>query len=217
LCLLALPVAQAVTKYSITAQQQQQPDAASFSIRDVFVARPGYVLLSAGEALSRVSAPWCAGPAGIASIRDRAACFVSICGLGLQNVLQLTSTDVCISNSCLYSTHKGVPSNRPLCLARLLLQLQLLLLPSDYSQVELRMLAHFSGDRLLQQLLSQSGPGVDVFSLIAAAWLQQGRAGAAGAGQQLHMCLHHCMAATAHWKAPRSTQMHAVWKQKTWR
>jgi hypothetical protein len=38
-----------VTKYSITAEQQQQPDAASFSIRDVFVARPGYVLLSAGK------------------------------------------------------------------------------------------------------------------------------------------------------------------------
>ncbi|WIA11812.1 hypothetical protein OEZ85_011902 [Tetradesmus obliquus] len=94
------PNLQAVTKYSITAQQQQQqPDASSFSIRDVFVARPGYVLLSA-----------------------------------------------------------------------------------DYSQVELRLLAHFSGDRLLQQLLSQSGPDGDVFSLIAAAWLQQGAAGSSGCG-----------------------------------
>lgn len=57
----------------------------------------------------------------------------------------------------------------------------LLLPPPDYSQVELRLLAHFSGDRLLQQLLSQSGPGGDVFSLIAAAWLQQGAAGPSGA------------------------------------
>jgi hypothetical protein len=62
-----------------------------------------------------------------------------------------------------------------------LLPLLLLLLPSaDYSQVELRLLAHFSGDRLLQQLLSQSGPDGDVFTLIAAAWLQQGSRGLAG-------------------------------------
>jgi hypothetical protein len=51
----ALHAPQAVTKYSITSQQQQQPDAASFSIRDVFVARPGYVLLSAGKACARIN------------------------------------------------------------------------------------------------------------------------------------------------------------------
>jgi hypothetical protein len=74
------------------------------------------------------------------------------------------------------------------------LLLLLLLLP-DYSQVELRLLAHFSGDRLLQQLLSQSGPGGDVFSLIAAAWLQQGRPGPAGWLQLImkHHLLVQCL------------------------
>jgi hypothetical protein len=65
------------------------------------------------------------------------------------------------------------------CVA-LLPPLLLLLSSADYSQVELRLLAHFSADRLLQQLLSQSGPDGDVFSLIAAAWLQQGSRGPAG-------------------------------------
>lgn len=56
-----------------------------------------------------------------------------------------------------------------------------LLLSADYSQLELRLLAHFSGDQLLLQVLSQSGANGDVFNLIAAAWQQPGqRPGAEG-------------------------------------
>eukprot|EP00775_Hariotina_reticulata_P003333 gene3333-3610_t len=59
-----------------------------------------------------------------------------------------------------------------------------LLLSADYSQLELRLLAHFSGDMLLQRLLQQSGAQGDVFSLIAEAWLQPaGQQTAAGIEQ----------------------------------
>lgn len=100
---------QAVTKYIITAHQQQQATSSSptagpcvLNIRDAFVARPGTVLLSA-----------------------------------------------------------------------------------DYSQIELRLLAHFSGDSLLRQLMHQSGSQGDVFKLIAAAWMQPG-----GASGRFHSLWH---------------------------
>ncbi|KAG2429354.1 hypothetical protein HXX76_011120 [Chlamydomonas incerta] len=46
-----------------------------------------------------------------------------------------------------------------------------LLVSADYSQIELRLLAHLSGDLRLQQLLRSGG---DVFRQIAAAWLRPG-------------------------------------------
>ncbi|PNW81729.1 hypothetical protein CHLRE_06g257800v5 [Chlamydomonas reinhardtii] len=46
-----------------------------------------------------------------------------------------------------------------------------LLVSADYSQIELRLLAHLSGDMRLQQLLRSGG---DVFRQIAAAWLRPG-------------------------------------------
>lgn len=49
-----------------------------------------------------------------------------------------------------------------------------MLLAADYSQVELRILAHLSGDARLQALLSQTGMGGDIFCLIAASWLHGG-------------------------------------------
>jgi len=74
----------------------------------------------------------------------------------------------------------GQPDTR-----QLLLLAGKLLLSADYSQLELRLLAHFSGDLLLQQLLQQSGAQGDVFSLIAAAWLQPAGQRTAPGGAQL--------------------------------
>jgi hypothetical protein len=74
----------------------------------------------------------------------------------------------------------GQPDTR-----RLLLLAGKLLLSADYSQLELRLLAHFSGDLLLQQLLQQSGAQGDVFSLIAEAWLQPAGQRTAPRGEQL--------------------------------
>ncbi|GLI65686.1 hypothetical protein VaNZ11_009293 [Volvox africanus] len=54
-----------------------------------------------------------------------------------------------------------------------------LLVAADYSQIELRLLAHLSGDLRLQKLLKmgQNGSGgADAFRLIAAAWLRPGTA-----------------------------------------
>lgn len=42
------------------------------------------------------------------------------------------------------------------------------LLSADYSQIEVRLMAHFSGDRSLVALLSQ--PAGDLFRLLAAQW-----------------------------------------------
>ncbi|KAK9804751.1 hypothetical protein WJX72_003400 [[Myrmecia] bisecta] len=47
------------------------------------------------------------------------------------------------------------------------------LLAADYSQIELRVLAHLSGDSTLIRLLQQAGARGDVFSLIASTWLRQ--------------------------------------------
>lgn len=49
-----------------------------------------------------------------------------------------------------------------------LLQDDWLLLTADYSQIELRMMAHFSKDSLLVELLSD--PQGDIFAMIAAKW-----------------------------------------------
>ena len=47
------------------------------------------------------------------------------------------------------------------------------LISADYSQVELRVLAHLSGDPQLIHILSQAGFQGDAFALIATAWLRQ--------------------------------------------
>lgn len=49
-----------------------------------------------------------------------------------------------------------------------------LLLAADYSQIELRLLAHMSGDEKLTALLRRAGAQGDAFSLIAANWLRCG-------------------------------------------
>lgn len=46
-----------------------------------------------------------------------------------------------------------------------------LLIAADYSQVELRVLAHLSGDAALVRLLQQAGPAGDAFKHIAHSWL----------------------------------------------
>ncbi|KAA6418852.1 MAG: DNA polymerase I [Trebouxia sp. A1-2] len=48
-----------------------------------------------------------------------------------------------------------------------------LLVAADYSQVELRVLAHLSGDTKLIQILRQAGVGGDAFALIAKTWLRK--------------------------------------------
>ncbi len=48
-----------------------------------------------------------------------------------------------------------------------------LLLAADYSQIELRVLAHLSGDLKLIQILRQAGVGGDAFALIAKTWLRK--------------------------------------------
>lgn len=53
----------------------------------------------------------------------------------------------------------------------LLLQENWLLLTADYSQIELRLMAHFSKDASLVEFLSK--PHGDVFRLIAARWTAQ--------------------------------------------
>ena len=47
------------------------------------------------------------------------------------------------------------------------------LIAADYSQIELRVLAHLSGDPKLIQILRQAGAGGDAFALIARTWLRQ--------------------------------------------
>lgn len=44
-------------------------------------------------------------------------------------------------------------------------------------QIELRVLAHLSGDAVLVQLLRQAGAAGDAFHLIASTWLGSGEAG----------------------------------------
>ncbi|GAB4813275.1 hypothetical protein N2152v2_000321 [Parachlorella kessleri] len=53
-----------------------------------------------------------------------------------------------------------------------------MLLAADYSQVELRVLAHLSGDAELIRLLRQAGAAGDAFQLIASMWLGSGSVGA---------------------------------------
>ena len=47
------------------------------------------------------------------------------------------------------------------------------LIAADYSQIELRVLAHLSGDPKLIQILRQAGASGDAFALIARTWLRQ--------------------------------------------
>lgn len=47
------------------------------------------------------------------------------------------------------------------------------LIGADYSQVELRVLAHLSGDPHLIHILTQAGLQGDAFALIAKTWLRQ--------------------------------------------
>ena len=46
------------------------------------------------------------------------------------------------------------------------------LLAADYSQIELRVLAHLSGDLKLIEVLRQAGANGDAFALIAKTWLR---------------------------------------------
>lgn len=52
-----------------------------------------------------------------------------------------------------------------------LLQENMVLLTADYSQIELRLMAHFSRDSSLIELLSK--PHGDVFTMIAAKWTEK--------------------------------------------
>lgn len=47
------------------------------------------------------------------------------------------------------------------------------LIGADYSQIELRVLAHLSGDPQLLHILAQAGLQGDAFALIAKTWLRQ--------------------------------------------
>lgn len=53
----------------------------------------------------------------------------------------------------------------------LLLQENMVLLTADYSQIELRLMAHFSKDISLIELLSK--PHGDVFTMLAAKWTEK--------------------------------------------
>lgn len=66
-----------------------------------------------------------------------------------------------------------------------------LLLSADYSQIELRLLAHFSKDAGLQQLLRQAGPAGDVFTAMAARCMKDLATGAwwLGSAAQLSKCM----------------------------
>ena len=50
------------------------------------------------------------------------------------------------------------------------------LIAADYSQVELRVLAHLSGESKLIQILRQAGVSGDAFALIAKTWLRRASA-----------------------------------------
>jgi hypothetical protein len=64
-----------------------------------------------------------------------------------------------------------------------------LLLSADYSQIELRLLAHFSKDAGLQQLLRQAGPAGDVFTAMAARCMKDPATGAWWLGSSWAMYL----------------------------
>ena len=58
------------------------------------------------------------------------------------------------------------------------------LIAADYSQIELRVLAHLSGDARLMDILRQAGVSGDAFALIAKTWLRQPNA----SGRWLKCC-----------------------------
>jgi hypothetical protein len=99
-----------------------------------------------------------------------------------QNHLSIVPTPQAVTKYCISSPASGSTSSNPSASvinirSAFIAPKGSVLISADYSQIELRVLAHMSQDAKLMHLLRQAGAKGDAFSLIAASFLGIKRTG----------------------------------------